>query len=658
MAVKPKPDPKYLSKLSDTGFELIPLNMWDAIGPRGQMVGKAPIGRDWWSKPPMTLDEASTHMTTGGNIGIPLGKEVGDHFLCAYDIDSSNLPNGRKDVPPLIKAIAEQLEVLLDELVIHQSGNDGLHVFFLSGEADLRGNIELDGIKVELKSKGQQVVAPGSVHPDTGRLYQVHPDSADHATCPIAPGRLIEQFRKPSMATSASVVPPSRVQWIAEQLAQAIQNGTDVFRDYDDWLKAGMAFHAASGGQEYGLSAWIACSDEGEGDHCSYKWTSFGDGDITEKTLTHYLEKVGAKPSDAPALTADEIAEYTASDFADLSADEVAAPRYEKTIRKLFSLDELINLPEPEWLVDHAIPRNGLVVLYGPPKSAKTFLALDIALSMSSDQGQMHGFKVQPGRVLYVLAEGGPAMMGNRARAWMKAKGVDDADIQVFPFGINLSGRKSVDELLKLAGREWDLVVVDTLARCMDGDENSAKDMALAIKGSDYIREKTGAAVLLVHHSGKDQTKGMRGSTALLGAVDATIKMRTQGTMGGFELSVPELRHGEPPEPKWLCLKPTGGSAVLVAGSSPVGKKGSAADVLAFIGSVIADGTPRKEVTDEIAIEFGFTDRTASRRIVEHVPFGKAHAVEVDGVDIWREADIESSSPKAEVIRVAIADNA
>lgn len=638
------PNAEKLPLLAEAGFGLIPLHQWDAIGPRNRKVGKAPVGKDWWSSPPMTVDEAADHMRTGGNVGIPLGKPVGDRYLCCYDIDLGNLPNGVKDVPRLVRRIAAELGVTVDDLVIHQSGNDGLHVFFLSGEADLRGFAEVDGVKVEIKSKGQQVVAPGSIHPDTGRPYQVHPNSAAHRKLPVAPEPLVERLRKPTSSNAGpQTLPPSRIEWIADQIRGAIDIGADVFEGYDDWVRGGMAFHAASGGGDHGLDAWIACSHAGEADHCRDKWRGFGGGDVTDRTLNHYLANAGVDPAEAPAVKPAEFAEFVADDFAGVD-DEQPKPLSRK--KKLYSLAELIDLPEPEWLVERAVPKNGLVVLYGPPKSAKTFLALDMALSVGTDQEQLHGFQCKSGKVLYVLAEGGAPMMGNRARAWLQCKGKSDADVAVLPSSILLSSKKSVDGLLELAGNEWDLVIVDTLARCMDGDENSVKDMNAAIKGCDYIRTKTGAAVMLVHHSGKDQAKGMRGSTALLGAVDGTIRMRATG--GGFELAVTELRHGEPPEPRMLRLQSTHGSAVLVKGQA------ADADIRAQILEVAShlDGASRKTLADELMVEFQFSGSTARRNIAKHIPSGRENAVVYEGVSIWREPDSGSSSPNAEILRV------
>jgi hypothetical protein len=643
------PDPKYLSLLIEAGFQLIPLRQWDAIGPRGRKVGKAPIGSDWWSRPSMDIEQAAAHMAESGNIGIALGKPLGDKYLCAYDIDLDNLPTGVDCLKPLLGHIAEDIGVLQDELVIHESGSGGRHVFFLSDEADLAGHTDIDGVKVEVKSQGQQVVAPGSVHPDTARLYQVSPDSAAHENLPVAPDALVARLRKPTVSNAGTrILPPSRVMWIAEQIKAAIDIGVDIFESHDDWISGGMAFHAASGGDDYGLDAWISCSHEGETDHCAYRWRTFGDGEITDRTLNHYLANAGADPAQAPSLTPEEVAEFVVPDFAELDEDDPV----ERPKRVLLSLSELLDLPEPEWLVERAIPRNGLVVLYGPPKSAKTFLALDVGLSVASGRDSVYRLACKSGKVLYVLAEGGAKMMGNRARAWLAREGIESSpDFALFPYSVSLGNRKSVDELLELAGIEWDLVIFDTLARCMDGDENSVKDMNLAIKGCDYIRVRTGAAVLIVHHSGKDQSKGMRGSTALLGAIDGSMRMKPMGN-NAIELSVPELRHGEPPEPRMLKLESTCRSAILVEGyGSDLLNPG--AQTLEAV-SHLQDRTSRADATRYLANEFSIDVRSARRRISSHIPLGSDAVASYGGKSIWREKVEDAASPNSELIRVIL----
>jgi hypothetical protein len=70
------------------------------------------------------------------------------------------------------------------------------------------------------------------------------------------------------------------------------------------------------------------------------------------------------------------------------------------------------------------------------------------------------------------------------------------------------------------------MVVIDTLARSFGaGDENTVKDMTKCIRNLDAIREATQATILVIHHSGKDASKGARGSSALLGAADTEIEI-------------------------------------------------------------------------------------------------------------------------------------
>ncbi len=70
------------------------------------------------------------------------------------------------------------------------------------------------------------------------------------------------------------------------------------------------------------------------------------------------------------------------------------------------------------------------------------------------------------------------------------------------------------------------VVAFDTLARNMrGGDENSTRDMGIAVANSALIQQALGCCVLAVHHSGKDEARGLRGSNALFGAVDTLLRI-------------------------------------------------------------------------------------------------------------------------------------
>ena len=100
------------------------------------------------------------------------------------------------------------------------------------------------------------------------------------------------------------------------------------------------------------------------------------------------------------------------------------------------------------------------------------------------------------------------------------------------------------------------LVVIDTLARCFGGnDENDARDMGAFIEGCDVIKQKTGATVLVVHHSGKDEAKGARGSSSFRAALDAEFNVKREGEGQALILSCTKMKDAEEPERKAYDLR-------------------------------------------------------------------------------------------------------
>jgi len=187
-------------------------------------------------------------------------------------------------------------------------------------------------------------------------------------------------------------------------------------------------------------------------------------------------------------------------------------------------------------LVKGLITSGSLVVVYGESNSGKSFFVIDLALCIAAGI-PWRGLRVDKGLVVYVALEG-VASVQNRMFAARKAK---PELLPGIPFAIvsgafDLLGIADVERLLATikaaeteCGEKIVLVVIDTLARALAGaDENSSKDMGAAINAADYIRSKSGAAVTLIHHCGKDIAKGMRGSSALRAAVDTEILIEGQ----------------------------------------------------------------------------------------------------------------------------------
>lgn len=241
---------------------------------------------------------------------------------------------------------------------------------------------------------------------------------------------------------------------------------------------------------------------------------------------------------------------------------EAAKLRARRSLRVL-TVPELDALPQPEWQVEGLVPEGSLVVLYGPPSSGKTFLALDLALHVATGRDWL-GHEVRGGGVLYVAAEG---VAGMRARvgAWRETHNPDDlSDFRLVPETVDLLSREDAAALAALCRKhETRLVVMDTLARCLPGaDENAAKDVGMAIRRLDDIRGASGATCLLIHHTGKDGAVE-RGSSALRGAADTMLEVSADDLR--LTLSTRKQKEAEPRADVYLELNP-----VLKAGSMSI----------------------------------------------------------------------------------------
>jgi hypothetical protein len=194
----------------------------------------------------------------------------------------------------------------------------------------------------------------------------------------------------------------------------------------------------------------------------------------------------------------------------------------------VYDVHYLRNMPPVEWLVDGLLTKHGFSVLYGEPGAGKSFLAIDMALSVAYGKA-WHNNPVQRGAVLYIAGEG-VGGLGKRIKAWQAHhKLTADVPFYVLPTAVRFREPDDVERLLRTIDNldtKFSAVFVDTVARALlGGDENSATDMGLFVDACEIVKRHCECAVVAIHHSGKDAARGMRGSTALLGAVDTSIKV-------------------------------------------------------------------------------------------------------------------------------------
>ncbi|MDA1094283.1 MAG: helicase RepA family protein [Acidobacteria bacterium] len=192
----------------------------------------------------------------------------------------------------------------------------------------------------------------------------------------------------------------------------------------------------------------------------------------------------------------------------------------------LYSVDELLQLPPADWLIEGVIEQPSVGFLFGPSGEGKTFVTLDWSLSVAAGRA-WQGRAVKQGAVVYVVAEGSSGIP-KRVTAWLQhnaESGVDGAFFVLDAVQLRTAG--DVGGLLQQIKDTCDtpaLIVLDTFAQCfVGGEENSAKEVGEAIAAARRLSEKTGASVLLVHHSGRANVGNERGSSALRGNADVMI---------------------------------------------------------------------------------------------------------------------------------------
>ncbi len=183
------------------------------------------------------------------------------------------------------------------------------------------------------------------------------------------------------------------------------------------------------------------------------------------------------------------------------------------------------------YLIKHLLASGSMAVVYGESGTGKTFFALDLGLGIAAGT-KFFGRRVRRAGVVYVAAEAGRGIE-NRVEAYKREIGAPEG----MPFAaivspINLCAEDGDIDALISAVRAAalvlpvELIVIDTLSRVMaGGNENQPDDMGAFVRNIDRLRAETGAAVVIVHHSGKDASRGARGHSLLRAATDTEIEV-------------------------------------------------------------------------------------------------------------------------------------
>lgn len=210
-------------------------------------------------------------------------------------------------------------------------------------------------------------------------------------------------------------------------------------------------------------------------------------------------------------------------------------------------------LPPMKWLIDDLLPVGGVVMLSAKPKMGKSFLAIQLALTVASG-GEFLGFQAQKHEVLYIDLETSQRSMKNRI-SMMTADAPKGLYLmtpqEVFEFGNIGNGFESQVDYFLESHKGVKLVIVDTYG-LIQGSRPSQyiyrQEYAEISHLNSWARKK-GFTLVLIHHQNKQDdyanpVQGISGSTGITGGLQAyyilskrdyTDKM-TKLTIGGKEI--------------------------------------------------------------------------------------------------------------------------
>ena len=372
----------------------------------------------------------------------------------------------------------------------------GAHFYYQVSPTLILKNSADEGAKLDTRGVGGYVVAPGSTH-HSGRVYQLEIDPAfpvdSVKDLPCLSGEDLQKIQSYRQGPTPS---PTNFFFDATKFAPGFEQGVNqgsrddnLTRLVGKWVQEGLSVNQ--------IMARAKRTDEGNN-------PPLGDANllkIIQSVVGTHLRN-NEIPAEIPKLPAQGIELVRVTDM---------------------------DLSRPiDYLIDDFLIEATTSLIWGPPGCGKSFVAIDMGLHVATGKS-WHGHQVSQGDVVYICGEGFNGIP-LRVGAWKKHHEYPDA----IPFymtrqAIPIAAQGAVDALLEsiraitTAPR---MVIIDTLNRNFGaGSENDQEDMDRYLDASHRLAQALGANVLTVHHSGKDSSRGPRGSTGLTGAVYSNMEM-------------------------------------------------------------------------------------------------------------------------------------
>ena len=322
----------------------------------------------------------------------------------------------------------------------------------------------------------------------------------------------------------------------------------------DQWIRVGMALHHETDGDDTGFELWDEWSQGGHNypgtEALRGQWDSFkpkpGKRLTTMASVIKMAKEAGYKERKTPT-----------SDPVLAKADEVAQ-QLERGKFSVLSCDEVLAREPLEWLIKGVLPKSDLAVIFGPSGSGKSFVALDLAMAIGRGVS-WRGRRVRQGKVVIVAAEGGSGVQ-LRLKSYQRHHRLSPEhmnEIGIVLAAPNFLDHEDIGEVIGEIRKFGDVsaVIIDTFAQVTPGaNENTSEDMGRALANLKLLNRALGATAVIVHHAGKDVSRGSRGWSGIKAAADVQLEVVRQQE-GPRCVKVEKMKDGKDGGEFWFELE-------------------------------------------------------------------------------------------------------
>jgi RecA-family ATPase len=428
------------------------------------------------------------------NVGIVTGAVSG---LVVVDVEKGGLTD---DLPPT---------------VMSKTGGGGFHYYYRRPDVAVKNGVRI-GNKEDLRDirgDGGYVVAPPSLHA-SGEHYEWITPPESVAGFADFPMWLIEQKRTQEIF-------PKDGQYDWEEKVNGVSEG-----------ERNNTAAAISGK----LLAYLPAKDwEGYAWPLLRNWNKSNNPPLPDMELRSAFDSIAQRQTSKESSQRQERASFRSQL---IRAGEILTKEF----------------PEEEWLVEDIVPLPSIVALSGMPGHGKTFVTIHIAMCVARGLPVFGRFASRQAPVLVISEEDYP----NHLQGRFKSLGLteDEQITYLSQAGFKSDNKENIDQIIDIVREgKFKLVIVDSLRRVHDQDENDSRGMARVAEGLKRIA-KEGVAVLYIHHHRKPEehklnnpTVSLRGSTEIQAAVENHFALEKKDNEDILVFRQPKSRNSEALKP-------------------------------------------------------------------------------------------------------------